>query len=327
MTNQPEESQESLLQVIAEATSQTDSLDTALDQIVRGLKKYGVKLPVDHRTIIEGLRSNLKATEKNAHQVTGKLQQFQKLVHTSALITSSLELDRVLEEVMDTIIDLTGAERAYLMLWEKDENQLKIRAARNWDGANLNTDEVSFSRGVMNTAYETGQPVITTNAQMDSRFAGLESVMVNTLRSIVCVPLVLRGQSVGVLYIDNRMKDSVFSKDHLPMLTTFASQAAIAIENARLFEKVKADLDEAQHQVQELVIQIDRQKLDNQLNEIVESDLFKKLKERVRRGPSQPESGEGDASATVSTDGTATASAAPAAPVAPAPPANTPPIA
>ena len=283
MTNQSELNTEALLHIIAEAASQTDSLDTALEQIVRGLKKYGVKLPVDHKRIIEGLRSNLKETEKNAQQVTGKLLQFQKLVHTSALITSSLELDRVLEEVMDTIIDLTGAERAYLMLWEKDENQLKIRAARNWDGGNLDKEEVSFSRGIMNTAYETAKPVLTTNAQMDQRFSGLESVMVNTLRSIACVPLVRRGQSIGVLYIDNRMRDSVFSQDHLPMLMTFASQAAIAIENARLFGSVKADLDEAQHQVQELVIQIDRKKLDTQLNDIIESDLFIKLKSQIRR--------------------------------------------
>jgi GAF domain-containing protein len=283
MTDQTDLNTDAFLKIIAEAASKADSLDTALEQIIRGLKKYGVKLPVDHKSLMDGLRSNLKETEKNAQQVTGKLHQFQKLVHTSALITSSLELDRVLEEVMDTIIDLTGAERAYLMLWEKSENQLKIRAARNWDGANLSKEEVSFSRSIMNTAYETGKPVLTTNAQMDSRFSAAESVVMNTLRSIVCVPLVLRGQSIGVLYIDNRMRDAVFNQDHLPMLTTFASQAAIAIENARLFEKVKADLDEAQHQVQELVIQIDRQKLDNQLKEIVDSDLFKRLKEQIRR--------------------------------------------
>lgn len=283
MTDQTDQNTDTFLKIIAEAASKADSLDTALEQIIRGLKKYGVKLPVDHKSIMEGLRSNLKETEKNAQQVTGKLHQFQKLVHTSALITSSLELDRVLEEVMDTIIDLTGAERAYLMLWETDENQLKIRAARNWDGANLDKEEVSFSRGIMNTAYETGKPVLTTNAQMDNRFSAMESVFVNTLRSIVCVPLVLRGKSIGVLYIDNRMKDAVFNQDHLPMLITFASQAAIAIENARLFEKVKADLDEAHHQVQELVIQIDRQKVDNQLKEIVDSELFKKLREQIHR--------------------------------------------
>jgi signal transduction histidine kinase len=84
-------------------------------------------------------------------------------------------------------------------------------------------------------AVENAQPVLTTNAQIDPRFSAQESVVGYHLRSIVCVPLHVRGQVIGALYLDNRMKEGVFCEDDLPTLNAFANQAAVAIENARLY--------------------------------------------------------------------------------------------
>jgi signal transduction histidine kinase len=90
--------------------------------------------------------------------------------------------------------------------------------------------------------------VLTTNAQLDPRFSAQESVIGYMLRSIVCVPLHVRGRVIGALYLDNRARDGVFSQVDLPILMAFASQAAIAIENARLYtitnEKLAARLEE-----------------------------------------------------------------------------------
>jgi len=150
------------------------------------------------------------------------------------VLNSSLDLTKTLGLVMDSLIHLTGAERGCLMLLN-EEGELEIRAAQHFDQESVDASELELSNTVVRDAVEQGQPVLTTNAQVDPRFSSQESVIGYQLRSIVCVPLHVREQVIGALYLDNRMKDSVFSPADLPILTAFASQAAVAIENARLY--------------------------------------------------------------------------------------------
>jgi len=229
---------------------------------------------------IKALREKLTTTTEGALKATEKLQQLQKLVDTSALLTSSLELDRVLEQVMDAVILLTHAQRAYLMLRDTTTCELSIRAARNWDGANIDMVEASFSRSIVDMALEQKQPILTNNGLMDDRFDQQASIIFHHLRSIVCIPLMWRGEVIGVLYADNRIHEGVFNDDMIPMLTAFANQAAIAIENSKLFEQVKTDLIKAQREVQTLRIQIDQQQVDSQIDEITSSEVFKRLAQR-----------------------------------------------
>ena len=287
MTNQTDTSAETFLQAVNQAVTNTDKLDGTLVQLMQSLKKRGLQFSIDFTSQIQKVRDDLNVAQKSARNVSSQLQQLQKLVDTSALLTSSLELGEVLDEVMDTVIGLTGAERAYLVLREKESGELVNRAARNWDGASIDKEEAGYSQGIINTAMTQGTPVLTSNAQVDTRFQGMQSVAGYTLRSIVCIPLILRGQAIGVLYADNRMKEGLFQSNVIPMLTAFGNQAAIAIENARLFSQVKADLDKAQKQVQSLRIQIDQQQADSQIDEIVSTELFKKLTRR-----DSPSSGE-----------------------------------
>jgi signal transduction histidine kinase len=149
-------------------------------------------------------------------------------------LNSSLDLTETLNLVMDSLIDLTGAERGCLMLLDEERN-LEIRAARHFDQESVDAFDLELSDTVVRDAVEGGRPVLTTNAQLDPRFSEQESVIGYQLRSIVCVPLYARGQVIGALYLDNRARDGVFSQSELPALTAFASQAAIAIENARLY--------------------------------------------------------------------------------------------
>jgi signal transduction histidine kinase len=149
------------------------------------------------------------------------------------VLNSSLDLTETLNLVMDSLISLTGAERGCLMLCDEDE--LSIRAARNFDQEGVDSSDLDLSLTVVRDAVDSGQPVLTTNAQRDPRFSGHESVIGYQLRSVVCVPLRVRGRVIGALYLDNRIREAVFSEADLPMLIAFANQAAIAIENARLY--------------------------------------------------------------------------------------------
>ena len=173
------------------------------------------------------------------------------------VLNSSLDLRETLSLVMDSLIHLTGAERGCLMLLD-EEGHLEIRAAQNFDQASVNAFDLELSLTIVRDAVETGEPVLTTNAQLDPRFSDHASVIGYHLRSIVCVPLHVRGRVIGALYLDNRMRDGVFSQADLPTLTAFASQAAISIENARLYTVTDQALAE---RVEELTTlqQIDRE--------------------------------------------------------------------
>lgn len=158
-------------------------------------------------------------------------------------INSSLELNDVLRIVMDNIIHLTRAERGFLML--RDENgEFAMRIARNWERESLDPAEYTISRTVIQRVVAEGQPILTTNALDDPRFGNQESIIIHNLRSILCVPLKVKGVLTGVIYTDNRIHAGIFNEAARDLLVTFANHAAVALENARLFESVRQTLAE-----------------------------------------------------------------------------------
>ena len=159
------------------------------------------------------------------------------------VINSSLELDEVLRIVMDTIVRLTNAERGFLMLRD-EQGQMATRVARNWEQESINPSESAVSRTVMQRVIESGQAVLTTNAQEDPRFGGQESIVAFNMRSILCVPLKVKNDLIGVIYADNRIRSGIFTEAERGLLDAFANQAAVAIENARLFASLRHTLAE-----------------------------------------------------------------------------------
>jgi adenylate cyclase len=181
--------------------------------------------------VLAHLRADIGAMEKEHVQLRA-------LSEVGAAVNSTLDLSEVLNRVMDSVIELTGAERGYLVLRDEATGELEFTVARNLDRETLNQQSFQVSRTIVNRVAETGEPVVTTNAQADPRFQAQESVVSYSLRSILCVPLRSKGQVIGVMYADNRIKSGLFGERELNLLTAFANQGAVAIDNARLFESV-----------------------------------------------------------------------------------------
>ncbi|NDJ62996.1 MAG: GAF domain-containing protein [Chloroflexi bacterium] len=264
------------------AMNETVHLERVLDRLVDLLKDNGFQVSVDLVTMARNLHQHLSEAQQQTRGMSAHLDQLEELLDTFALITSTLELEQVLDQVMDTVIKFAGAERAYLMLREKLTGELDIAVARNWDRESLSDDDAIFSRSIVTTTLREGRPIITTNAQSDDRFQNVLSVVNNQLRSILCIPLIVQGEAVGVLYADNRMNQAIFRQESVPLLTAFGTQAAIAIENARRFSQVRNDLDEALNRIQKLEIQIDKGKVSQQVSEITETDFFERLTSEAR---------------------------------------------
>jgi sigma-B regulation protein RsbU (phosphoserine phosphatase) len=157
------------------------------------------------------------------------------LYRVSQAFNSSLDLDEVLTRVMDEVITATRAERGFLML-KDDGGQLVFRAARGMDQQTINAPEFQVSRGVIERVAAEGVPRLASDAQTDAALSLRASVVGLGLRSILCVPLQIKGDVIGVIYVDNRMQAGIFSHDELDLLMAIGSSAAIAIENARLYQ-------------------------------------------------------------------------------------------
>lgn len=210
---------------------------------------------------LESLGSLLEDMVEERRDV-GQQQRLAALYEVSRLIGSSLDLQTVLDQVMDAIIKLTGAERGFLMLLDDDDN-LRPQVARNIDRETLESGEFHVSRTVTTQVMESGQAILTTNAQEDPRFAGQASVVANALRSIMATPLRVRGKVTGVVYVDNRAREGLFKQEDLDALDAFAGQAAVAIDNARLFGETDQAL---QSRVEELSM---LRRMDRELNEAI----------------------------------------------------------
>jgi len=177
------------------------------------------------------LRDDLAARTKEHEQLSG-------LYEVTQLINSTLDLEEVLRRVMDTIVELTGAERGFLMLIDDETGELEFKVAREMDRKTIDDSSFQISRTIVRQVASDGVPIVTTNAQADPRFRAQESVVSYSLRSILCVPLRVKDKITGVVYADNRIKHGLFGDRDRDLLAAFANQAAVAIENARLFESV-----------------------------------------------------------------------------------------
>ena len=220
------------------------------DQVVAITQQTSkLRKSLDERTAhdtVEGLKILESALVRVSETLVPYEQQFshlQALANIGQVVNSTLEVDEVLQIVMDTIIRLTEAERGFLMLRD-ERGDMAIRIARNWEQESINQSESSISRSVVQRVIEGGEAVLTTNAREDPRFGGQESIIAFNLRSILCVPLMVKTELIGVIYTDNRIRTGIFSESERDLLIGFSNQAAVAIENARLFSSLKRSLEE-----------------------------------------------------------------------------------
>jgi transcriptional regulator with GAF, ATPase, and Fis domain len=173
--------------------------------------------------------------------------QLRRLLEINKRLGSELRLPILLDGVLDAVIELTDAERGFVLLLCAGD-VLEVATARNMDHRSLTAEELSLSQSIAEQAARSGEPVITVDAAEDARFAGAISVHGLRLRSVLAVPLRVKGRVVGTLYVDNRLRRGAFTEADRRLVQDFAVQAAMAIENARLHQ----ELQERQAQIERL---------------------------------------------------------------------------
>lgn len=152
---------------------------------------------------------------------------------------SSLQIDEVLNHVLDKVIEVTGAERGFVVLVDALSGELAVAQARNMDHETIEEEDLQISRNLVDKVAREKQPVLTSNAMEDPRFSIYGSIADHALRSIMCVPLLVRNQTIGVIFVDSRVSSELFRQKDLDFLTAIANQASIAVDNARKHESTK----------------------------------------------------------------------------------------
>ncbi|HEV2855388.1 MAG TPA: sigma 54-interacting transcriptional regulator [Thermoanaerobaculia bacterium] len=155
------------------------------------------------------------------------------------VVNSTLDLQEVLNRTMDLVLERLGAERGMIVLVNRITRELEVAAVRNL-GHEDEDEGRKLSESVVRRVVETREPVLAVDALTDGRFAGAESIVARHILSILCVPLAIRDRLAGAIYVDHRQSRHLFGPGDLEFLTAFADQAAIAIDNARLYGEIDA---------------------------------------------------------------------------------------
>jgi HD-GYP domain-containing protein (c-di-GMP phosphodiesterase class II) len=190
----------------------------------------------DVEDILTDIDKRLHLLRQMSEEREGQYSRLQALVEIGQAFNSSVSIRPLLSTVLDTIIQISGAERSFLML-ENEDGQLSVRVGRNWEQENLSPDDSLISRSIVGRVVEEGESILTSNALADPRFRDEDSIANYKLRSILCVPIKIKQRVIGVIYADNHAQAGLFTEEDGAFLTAFANQAALAIEKAVIFDQ------------------------------------------------------------------------------------------
>ncbi len=191
-----------------------------------------------------------RVQQVQADMLAEKSAQLTLLYEVSQSLNASLDWRATLQAVLDAVIQVAEAERGMLLVIDEN-NMLQVALSSSNTGEPFTESDMKFSYSVVEQTLQRGRPILTTNAQIDPRFEGSSSVVAYGLRSILCAPLIHRGDPLGVVYLDNRARTGVFTQEDVSALGAFAVQAASALANAQEHRKTDMALTE---KVRELTI-------------------------------------------------------------------------
>jgi two-component system NtrC family sensor kinase len=186
---------------------------------------------------VESAQPRLESEEKGTSledSTRVRRDDLEALLDISKAINSTLVLDDILQVVMKRAIKLLRAERGFLMLLDEEDN-LQFKTAYNICKDSLSKEDFRISMSIANSVAKTGRSIYASDAQHDQRYSKQKSILELDLKSIMCVPLKSKEKIIGILYLDNSSKSNIFLQSDLYLFELFAGQAAIAIENAKLY--------------------------------------------------------------------------------------------
>lgn len=212
---------------------------------VNGKKRKKHKLSHDDKLVVGAIEMRFSLVDEQAPvdseaaETVADIDSYQKIQEFSARLMQKHELGELLEELMDAVVEITSADKGFLILTDGDG--LSIKVARNLKRENIANAISQLSDSIIARVMQTKKPLMISDAMNDDAFASSKSVMQLKLTSVICVPLLERGTLLGIIYVGNDSIASLFAEDTMRALTVFAAQASLIISNALLLNNLKLD--------------------------------------------------------------------------------------
>jgi transcriptional regulator with GAF, ATPase, and Fis domain len=168
-----------------------------------------------------------------------RLVALDTLVRFSERLLGATDLNRLLDELLDALVEVTQADKGFLILLE--DGEMSVRAARNVARETIDGAVNRVSDSIVRKVLETGRPLVVADALHDAEWSGSSSVVNLKLCSVMCAPLKQKGEVVGVIYLGNDNVVSLFDERALEPLTVFAAQASLLVQNALLLDSLRRE--------------------------------------------------------------------------------------
>jgi len=161
------------------------------------------------------------------------------VVRFSERLLGTSDLPRLLDELLDAVVEVTRADKGFLILLE--DGGSSVRAARNVARETIEGALDSVSDSIVRRVVETGKPLVVADALHDADWSGSSSVVNLKLCSVMCAPLMQRGEVFGVIYLGNDRVASLFDAAALELMTVFAAQASLLVQNAMFLDALRRE--------------------------------------------------------------------------------------
>jgi len=176
-----------------------------------------------------------------AARAAAKDERFALLNEVQKLIRAISHNENVFESILDTLFSSVPVRRGFLAIRDA-EGELQVKAHRSREQGSSAGEKIEVSRTLIGRVLETGRSVLTSDAEADADFSAIRSIHRLRIKAAICVPLVVEGKVIGLVYGDNRERPGSLVKDHLSILSALASVAAVAVEKFRLLDEYHAKL-------------------------------------------------------------------------------------
>ncbi|HJZ87593.1 MAG TPA: adenylate/guanylate cyclase domain-containing protein [Polyangia bacterium] len=176
--------------------------------------------------------------EKEIYDIEVLRRDYEKLRIAHELARSvglEVDLEKLLRKILDKAFELLPADRGVILLMD-ETGQPVPRYVKTKDGR---SEEITLSKSIINEVIKERAAVLSSDATMDSRFSGSHSIIMQGIRSTMCVPLLHADELLGIMHMDSQIATNAFTEKDLQIFTGIANQAAVAIQNARLAKKIE----------------------------------------------------------------------------------------
>ncbi|HEY7125602.1 MAG TPA: adenylate/guanylate cyclase domain-containing protein [Ktedonobacterales bacterium] len=184
------------------------------------------------------LDQSVQSSQSSIGTLEREREMLAMLYRVAQELNSTLDLETVLGRVMDKVIEIVGADRGFLLLYNQSSHQLEYTIARDKQRQPMPKKEYeTISTSIIQQVWRTKVPIVTVNAPEDQRIVS-KSIHTYDIRSVLCAPLVIQKRNIGIVYVDNRHIANPYTAEHLDLLAACCNQAAIAIDNARKVREI-----------------------------------------------------------------------------------------